>query len=335
MTKPVAGFELSAAQEESLLERQVSQGGVSSVVWIAGRLDPAALREALDAVSARHEVLRTTFHRRPGLRVPLQVINDRLAVGWREVDLRVPANPGRAERVAAALAEETSRPGDLEKGPLFRASLLRVEDERYLLALTLDGMIGDVASCANLLAETLEEYAGRGAQLPEAPLQYADFTAWANELLASTEDDATAARAFWAEHGAAPAPALPLMARAPIEANGGAAGEIALRLDGAGARALDADGLLAAFQVWLRRLAGETSFAVQVLVGGREQEEAQAAIGPYARGVPIAANLEGNPPFAELVKQTARAVRAATRWKEYRPASAVAGAAIGFEIVRR
>ena len=105
-------------------------------------------------------------------------------------------------------------------------------------------------------------YAGRGAQLPEAPLQYADFTAWANELLASTDDDATAARAFWAEHGAAPAPALPLVPRAPQSKPAAARpAEIALRLDGAGARALGADGLLAAFQVWLRRLAGETSFA--------------------------------------------------------------------------
>src|SRR4029077_10393825 len=115
----------------------------SSLVSIAGRLDPPALREALNAVTARHEALRTTFHRRPGLRVPLQVIHDGLALGWREVDLRVPGDsekdPGRAERVAAALAEETSRTVDQERGPLFHATLLRVEDERHLLALTLDG----------------------------------------------------------------------------------------------------------------------------------------------------------------------------------------------------
>jgi amino acid adenylation domain-containing protein len=336
LTEPqggLAGFELSAQQEESLLRRQVaSRDSVSAVVSIAGRLEPTALRDALEAVTTRHEALRTTFHRRPGLRVPLQVIRDRLAPGWRQVDLRAPGGPKQAERIAAMLAEETSRTVDQDQGPLFHAALLHLEEERYLLALSLDGMIGDPTSCANLVAEAIEVYAGRGAQLPEAPLQYADFTAWANELLASTEGDATAARAFWAEHGAAPAPALPLMARAAVEANGGAVGEIALRLDGAGARTLDADGLLAAFQVWLRRLAGETSFAVQVLVTGREQEEAQAAIGPYARSVPVAAHLEGNPPFAELVKQTARAVRAATRWKEYRPASAVTGAAIGFEI---
>ncbi len=332
----LAGFELSAQQEESLLQRQVASGNsVSAVVSIVGRLEPTALRDAFDAVTNRHEALRTTFHRRPGLRVPLQVIRERLAPGWRQVDLRAPQDQQdaqQADRIAATLAEEASRTVDLEQGPLFHAALLRVQEERYLLALSLDGMIGDVTSCANLVAEAVEMYAGRGAQLPEAPLQYADFTAWANELLASTGDDATAARAFWAEHGAAPAPVLPLMARAPVEASGGAAGEIALRLDGARASKLDADGMLAAFQVWLRRLAGETSFAVQVLVGGREQEEAQAAIGPYARYVPVAANLEGNPSFAELAKQTARAMRAATSWKEYRPASAVAGAAIGFEI---
>jgi amino acid adenylation domain-containing protein len=327
LTKPIAGFELSAAQEDSLLQRQVgSHGNVLSVVSIAGRLDPQALREAVHAVSARHEALRTTFHRRPGLRVPLQVIQEHLAPGWREVDLR-----GHAEAVAAAIAEETSGAVDQEQGPLFRAALLRTEDERYLLVLSLDAMIGDPTSCANLVSETIEVYAGRGAGLPEAPLQYADFTAWANELLASTDDDATAARAFWAEHSAAPAPALPLMARAPAGA-GGSGGDIALRLDGPGARTLDADGLLAAFQVWLGRLAGETSFAVQVVVMGREQEEARTAIGPYARAVPVAANLEGNPVFSALVKQTAGAVRAATRWKEYRPASAVAGAAVAFEI---
>ena len=264
MTEPqagVAGFELSAQQEESLLQRQAaSRDSVSAVVSIAGRLEPTALREALEAVTTRHEALRTTFHRRPGLRVPLQVIHDRLPPGWRQVDLRAPQgqqDAKQAERIAATLAEETSRPVDQEQGPLFHATLLRLEEERHLLAISLDGMIGDATSCANLVAEAIEVYAGRGAQLPEAPLQYADFTAWANELLASTEDDATAARALWAEHGAAPAPALPLMMRAPVEAGGGTAGEVALRLDGAGVRTLDADGLLAAFQVWLRRLAGD------------------------------------------------------------------------------
>jgi amino acid adenylation domain-containing protein len=343
LTEPLAGFELSAAQEESLLERQVaSHDGVFSVVSIAGRLEPAALREALDAVAARHEALRTTFHRRPGLRVPLQVIHDRLALGWRQVDLRVPQDakhdakndPGQAERVAAALAEEKSRAVDQEQGPLFHAALLRIEDERYLLALSLDGMIGDAASCENLLAEILEVYAGRGAQLPEAPLQYADFTAWANEVLASTEGDAGAARAFWAEHGAAPAPTLPLMARQPVPAGtkGEVPGEIAVRLDGVGARALDADRLLAAFQVWLFRLSAETTFAVQVVATGREPEEAKGAIGPYARTVPVAANLEGNPTFAALAKQTASALLTCSKWREYRPASGVAAGSIGFEV---
>ena len=110
----LAGFELSAQQEESLLRRQVaSRDSVSAVVSIAGRLDPTALRDALDAVTARHEALRTTFHRRPGLRVPLQVIRDRLAPGWRQVDLRAPQgqqDAKQAERIAAVLAEEASRP---------------------------------------------------------------------------------------------------------------------------------------------------------------------------------------------------------------------------------
>src|SRR6185295_4841205 len=49
-------------------------------IEVEGRLDQNRLRQALEAVIRRHEILRTKFVARPGLKVPLQAILPEQAV---------------------------------------------------------------------------------------------------------------------------------------------------------------------------------------------------------------------------------------------------------------
>src|SRR5256885_9906229 len=66
------------------------------------------------------------------------------------------------------------------------------------------------------------------------PLQYVDFAAWQHELSDSDENDASVARAFWDELGAASSPVVPFTRRAASALTE----EIEIEIDDALARAL-------------------------------------------------------------------------------------------------
>ncbi|HEV2736222.1 MAG TPA: condensation domain-containing protein, partial [Longimicrobiaceae bacterium] len=153
---------------------------------ITGRLDDDALRRALAELVRRHEPLRTTLPAVDG--VPVQ----RIAPPPASFDLPVadlrhlPGNERRAE--AGRLAAEASRHRfDLARGPLFRASLVRVTDDEHLLLLNLHHAIGDGWSLGVLREELSALYGafsrGEASPLPEPALQYADYAVWQREQL--------------------------------------------------------------------------------------------------------------------------------------------------------
>ncbi len=85
------------------------------------------------------------------------------------------------------LREEALRPFNLERGPLFRASLLRVSEEEHLLLLAMHHIVSDGWSLGVLIGELAALYedfvAGKNPSLPELPIQYADFAVWQREWL--------------------------------------------------------------------------------------------------------------------------------------------------------
>ena len=120
----VGGFRISPQQEQLWLEQPDGPTGrVQAVVELEGALDEAALADALAQVVGRHEILRTTFVRRPGIRVPFQVVHDELAPLWEP-----------ATDLDATVRDELLAPLDLEHGPLLRARLVTTELRRQCLS---------------------------------------------------------------------------------------------------------------------------------------------------------------------------------------------------------
>ena len=72
------GYRLSPQQKQVWQEQQNSATNycAQAVIEVDGDLDRERLREAATAVVARHEILRTSFPRRPGMRTPMQVIHE-------------------------------------------------------------------------------------------------------------------------------------------------------------------------------------------------------------------------------------------------------------------
>jgi amino acid adenylation domain-containing protein len=280
---------------------------------ITGRLDADALRRALAELVRRHEPLRTTLPAVDG--VPVQ----RIAPPPASFDLPVsdlrhlPEDERRAEAGRLA-AEAKQHRFDLARGPLFRASLVRVADDEQHLLLNLHHSIGDGWSLGVLREELSALYGafarGEASPLPEPGLQYADYAAWQRERLRGEALDRQVG--YWKERLAGAPALLELPAdrpRPPVESHRGALERLVIASDvtaevNALARREGATlfmVLLAALDVVLGRLAGQDDVVVGTPIAGRTRAETDRMIGLFLNSLALRTDLSGDPSFRELL----------------------------------
>ncbi|HVT56893.1 MAG TPA: non-ribosomal peptide synthase/polyketide synthase, partial [Thermoanaerobaculia bacterium] len=323
-----AHLPLSFAQQRLWFLEQLEPGSafynLPSAVQLQGRLELPALAAALAALVRRHEALRTSFDEREGR--PYQTIAPAAA---HEAAALAGAGPSRpllplvdlgslpaaARRDAAGrlAALEARRPFDLRRGPLLRATLLRLAPAEHQLLLTLHHIISDGWSDGILVAELAALYeaavAGRPARLAELPVQYADYALWQRQWL---QGEALSRQLdYWRRQLAflgnldlpfdRPRPAVARFrgAQRPIAV----LPDLAARLN-AVARARGVTlfmVLLASFQALLSRLTGQTDVPVGTPVANRGRPEIEGIIGFFVNTLVLRGDLSGDPDFAELL----------------------------------
>ena len=179
----------SFAQQRLWLLQQLKPNDTSYVIRrairVKGVLDVGALRKALGCIVARQEALRTTFAVADGS--PLQVIAPALDMPLPVEDLSSLPPAEREEAVHRWVHESARNPFDLERGPLFRAGLLRLGKEEHVLLMSMHHIVSDAWSMGVFWRElgTLYEAFCRGEPSPlaELPIQYADYALWQRQWL--------------------------------------------------------------------------------------------------------------------------------------------------------
>ncbi len=295
---------------------------IPAAVELRGRLDPAALAAALGEIVRRHEALRTTFREEGG--EPAQVIAESAPFPLPLIDLQ-----GRPEAAARLRDEEARRPFDLGRGPLLRATLLRLGPEEHELLVTMHHIVSDGWSTGVLVREleALYEAAVRGASspLPELAVQYADFATWQRRHLAGERLDAELA--WWRQRLAGLPPALELPADHPrpgVPSGRGAVREFAVRgLDAAALGRLSRRHgatpfmtLLAVFAALLGRLTGAEDLAVGTPVAGRARLETEPLIGCFVNTLALRIDLTGAPDLPALLGRVRETTLAAYAHQE-------------------
>ncbi|MFE7316031.1 amino acid adenylation domain-containing protein [Streptomyces sp. NPDC057555] len=291
---------------------------IACTVHLTGRLDAAALERALGRVVARHEALRTTFHAEDGR--PEQVVHARIEVALPLTDLSAPADDARQAALAELTAQESRRPFDLGAGPLLRGRLVRLTDEEHLLVLAVHHIVADGWSLDILVRELAHHYRPDAAELPELPVQYADFALWQHERVSG--DALEAQLAHWRERLAGAPSTVDLPTDRPRTARQGFAGAcFPWRLDGdlatrltALARAHDATlymALLAGFTAVAQRWSGQHDLVVGSPVANRNHPQTEGLIGFFVNMLPLRTDLSGNPTFRELLGRVRESALAA------------------------
>ncbi|MCA8153894.1 non-ribosomal peptide synthetase [Burkholderia contaminans] len=286
---------------------------------IDGALDRAALQRALDHVIGRHEAWRTTLVDNDD-GVVMQRIHARLPVAIADIDLR-DQPPAARDAQAARLAErDAAEPFDLARGPLLRATLVALADDRHRLLLTAHHAITDGWSsrCAfDELSAAYRAYAeGREPSLPDLPIQYADYADWQRDMLAGGEGERQLD--YW--RGAlrdVPGPLALPVDRQPGATRTLQGARVSVRLPDAVAAdvrrlARDAQAtvftvLLAALDAWLSRATGATDVVVAVPVAHRQRPETRALLGLFLNTVALRVQVAPTLPFRALVDAARKA----------------------------
>ena len=215
---------------------------------------------------------------------------------------------------------EASRPFDLAAGPMLRAVALRHGAQDHTVLLTLHHIAVDGGSLPVLLEELAVLYAaaltGRPAELPEPPLQYADFARWER----SRADELAGAVDTWAARLAGAHP-VPLPRRTPAGPRTRAAGTRSaplsretldgLRQLGREHGATPFTAVLAAAFATLHRATGRADLTLGCVSGHRSRPELRRLVGLCVNTLPIRADLSGDPVFTDLLGRVRDALLAA------------------------
>ncbi len=188
--KPDASKLLSFAQQRLWLLAQL-QGSSATynmpmALQLDGNLNIDALRSSLAYLLNRHASLRMCFPKVAGQpQVVIQNLDEievLTVLDWQNLD-EYPNSP-TVQRLIDAHAQE---PFDLNTGPVFKAKLLQLQEQKYVLLINMHHIISDGWSMGVFVRELRQAYTafaqGQNPNLAPLPIQYSDYANWQRNWL--------------------------------------------------------------------------------------------------------------------------------------------------------
>jgi amino acid adenylation domain-containing protein len=289
---------------------------------LSGRLDRAALADALHLVIDRHEALRTVFPEdETG---PHQVVLAADAVR-RDLPVEQVDPAGLAGRLDSAAREGF----DLAREIPLRARLFELAPDDHVLLMLLHHIAGDGASLRPLGQDLMTAYAARctggNPGWDPLPVQYVDYTLWQRDVLGAEDDPASLLGRqleFWRDRlaGSPEELALPTDRPRPLTASylGGVVDlDIPAELHAGLAALARAQGatvfmvVQAALATLLTRLGAGTDIPIGTPIAGRTDAAVEDLVGLFLNTLVLRTDTSGAPSFRDLVTRVRTAGLAA------------------------
>jgi amino acid adenylation domain-containing protein len=316
---------LSFAQQRLWFLEQMEGVGetyhIPFALHLEGRLNREALREALQRLVERHEVLRTRFAVVEGEPVQhieaveqsrFELVEEKLGGSGEEEQ----QEQEKEERVREWMEAEAGRSFDLVKGPLIRGRLLQQDEqgEEHTLLLTMHHIVSDGWSMGILVNELSRLYSaqvkGEADPLEKLEVQYGDYAVWQRRWL---EGEVLKEQAeYWRKA----LKGMPELLELPWEKGRGARQDfrgavVRVELEEgltAGLKELSRRQettlfmtLVAGWGALLSRLSGQEEVGVGVPVANRGRAEIEGLIGFFVNTQVLRVGMSGNPTVEELL----------------------------------
>uniref|UniRef100_UPI0028A718DF non-ribosomal peptide synthetase n=1 Tax=Lacrimispora sp. TaxID=2719234 RepID=UPI0028A718DF len=296
--KKAATYSMSSAQKRIYLLDQIIGASINynipNVIRIKGELDINRLQEALNQLTEREEIFRTSFHVKNG--EPIQVITE-------SVELNIEYS--EQEKVdIQELFNDFVRPFDLSLAPLARIKIIKME-ETFFLFYDIHHIISDGGSIPVMVNEIQELYNGK--KLPELRVQYKDFSAWQNSR--NVDDQAE----YWNKELAGEIPVLNLKTdfMRPLKQSfhgttlGRLVGkEIKEKVQelGKSQKATEFMVLLSVFIAMLHKYSGQQEIIVGTPISGRIHADTHKMLGMFINTLALKGEVNPDHSFSELLK---------------------------------
>ena len=286
---------------------------------ITGEIDIKVLRQSLNKIIERHEVLRISFPiDSDGIAV--QKIHASFQIELPVIDLSNLSKTEQEVKVKKLAINAAKHTFDLSKLPLIRTSLLKLNQNEQILLLNFHHIIFDGWSAEILLTELKTFYDSfinkKLSSIPELSIQYADFAIWQQQQLKNGVFNDQLA--YWKKqlHGELPVLNLPKdRPRGAEQTFNGS--KVELILNSEITQALKDFSLqenvtlymtlLAAFKVLLYKYTSQEDIIIGSPIAGRDRAETEPLIGIFINTLAIRSKINPDLTFEQFlaeIKQT-------------------------------
>jgi amino acid adenylation domain-containing protein/non-ribosomal peptide synthase protein (TIGR01720 family) len=314
-------YPLSYAQQRLWFLSQIEPDSpfynIPGALRLHGHLNIEVLAHALNEIVQRHEVMRARLRTENG--GPVQEVLDEQLLDLPVVNLQSLSGLEQEKRVLSLAQKEGAWIFDLQRGPLIRACLLHLNEEEYVLLVTLHHIIADGWSMGVLISELQALYdarvQGKTCPLPELAIQYADYAVWQRAWLDSGGVDEQLS--FWRQKLADAPPLLELSLDHPrpaILSHRGRHIEFALSR-GLSMRLKQLCQeqnttlfmlLLAGFLALLYRYTAQEDISIGTPVANRNRVETEGLIGFFVNTLVLRSQVSGEASFLDLLADVRR-----------------------------
>jgi amino acid adenylation domain-containing protein len=321
---------LSLAQERLWLFTQMQRSPetwhVPVAVRLTGQVHRAALRQALDRIVERHEILRTTFVIADGEPVQRVACEHASRFHLIEHDLRRDCDAER--ELERLIAKEAAARFDLENGPLVRGRLVRQAEQQYTLLIAMHPIVCDPPSTEIFFAELSTLYnaflGGEADPLPALSLQQAEYAVWQRNWIKG--ETAERQLVYWKQAlGGASMLELPLDHARPAERTYGTAStnfalewQLTKELKELSER-YDTDLFLTLLSAWaalLARLSGQRDLVIGASVLDGRRREMEGLIGLFSNTLALRLDLSDSPTVGVFLRRVKAQTLAAEQHRD-------------------
>lgn len=309
-------YAISDAQRRIWVLSQFEESSIAynipSSIVLNDEIDVSNLKKAVKATIDRHEALRTIFKEDDAGEIRQWILNQettRFEFGYQ--DYRNQLNP--EEKAKDYINSDQHNSFDLCKGPLFRAALLQVEDQKYIFYYNVHHIISDAWSMEVLAKGILAFYEdfqnNRSISTPELRVQYKDYSAW--QLKQLDEPAFKDYKEFWLNELSGELPLLNLPSqkmRPKVKTHNGYA--LSTYIDKETTAELKAFAqsntgslytyLLTVWNVLMYRYTAEKDIITGVVIAGRDHPDLENQIGCYINSLALRNRINPNESFEDF-----------------------------------
>ncbi|WP_414542082.1 amino acid adenylation domain-containing protein [Nostoc sp. CCY0012] len=330
-TISIEGFQISPQQKRLWLLQQENNHQpyrVQCAVSVEGTIEYKILEKAIHHVWAKYEILRTSFPTLTEMAVPLQVIGEEPSIKLNYYDWQDLNTESQQINIDRFFQKNNELYFELEKGFISQVDIIKKADNKYTLLIAISSICSDIISLHHLLNNIIATYDAylQKRELEETPLQYADISAWQNELL--TGEEAETAKDYWHTQKVSNY----LINKLPNEKEINQKPKfepkvIRINFDSAITNHIAAIAqthtvdistvLMACWQTLLWRLTNKSEVILGWCSDGRNYEELQSAVGLLAKSLPIRIQPQEEQILADILKHLDKTINEVSKLQDF------------------